>query len=102
MRRIFKPGDLAIVIVQTGDEHFEFPHIMRGDIVKVVSVVPRKVIPNRNPDVERVWSECDVEAPDGSVWPSAFSALKPLKPDEKGSWEGVKDAIGWTPSEESA
>ena len=98
----FKIGDLAIVAATTDDSCFEFPHVMKGDIVQVVSCVPRNVISNKHPEAPRVWSDCDIEASDGTVWPTLFASLIPFPGDEEGSpWREGLLATGWAPKRAS-
>ena len=102
MRHSFQVGDLAIVRPETTPIHFEFPHIMKGDIVKIDSVIPRIVLSSRMPDAPRVWCECDIEAADGTVWPATFSSLIPFPADTLAStWRECAKATGWVPKDAS-
>jgi hypothetical protein len=96
MSNILKVGDLAVVIAVIDDSTFEFPNIMEGDIVEVVSIVPRWVLSSRVPDAPHVWSDCDVKAADGTVWPAQFKSLRKIKPGKRGSWEKIKKFTGWS------
>jgi hypothetical protein len=93
----FNCGDLVVVRADVTPINFEFPHVMRGDIVKVVEIVPRKVIRDMSPDAPRVWCDCDIEAADGTIWPAGFFALERLHVRDRGSWTEILNQTGWAP-----